>query len=204
MNEISKRLERTGRALLEALDEHQPLEVRAPGARPASVLMPLWEHDDLVRVVFTKRNGSLPHHAGQVSFPGGMAEADDPDPTFTALRETHEEIGVRPEQVEVVTRLDQVRTITDFLVTPFVGLVRSGAVFRPNPVEVENLVVVPLNKVLDRDQYQTTEIDWHGMTFLQPALKHDGEIIWGATGRMLLNLLDALGDRAGEVIRAAG
>jgi 8-oxo-dGTP pyrophosphatase MutT (NUDIX family) len=203
METISQRLRRTGLALQQALAEHEPRLVEAPGARPASVLMPLWEHDDLVRVVFTKRNGSLPHHAGQISFPGGMAEADDPDSSYTALRETYEEIGVRPDEVEVVAQLDQVRTVTDFLVTPYVGLLPRETVFRTNPHEVDQLVVVPLSKVLDRERYRSTEINWNGLTFQQPALRHEGEIIWGATGRMLLNLLEVLGNRATEVIQAA-
>ncbi len=203
MAQLSDRLIKTGEALVRRLNGHRWHRLESQDARPAGVLMPLWDDGQTVRVVFTKRTETLPHHAGQISFPGGMAEDDDPSLMDTALRETHEEIGVPPEAVKVVARLDQVLTITSFVVTPFVGLLSPDVEFVPNPVEVAKLIKVPLAKVLDRNQYRTTEINWQGMQFKQPALTHNGDVIWGATGRMLLNLLDALGDGAAEVARAA-
>jgi 8-oxo-dGTP pyrophosphatase MutT (NUDIX family) len=166
--------------------------------------MPLWEQDHRVQMVFTKRNADLPHHPGQISFPGGAEDPGDADLAETALRETCEEIGVCQGLVEVVGRLDQVLTITNFLVTPYLGLVDSRANFQPNPVEVERLVVVPLAKVLDRANYQPRSLQWQGMTMNQVALTHGQDIIWGATARMLLNLLDALGDSAPTLAALAG
>lgn len=203
MAEFSDRLLRTAEALTEHLNGHQGYRMETGGARKAAVLMPLWDDGNLVRVVFTKRTDTLENHAGQISFPGGMMEDDDEDLTYTALRETFEEIGVEPEKVKIVARMDQVLTITRFLVTPFVGLLAPNVEFNPNPVEVDRLVRVPLSKVLDRTQYKPTKITWEGVKFDQTALDYHGDVIWGATGRMLLNLLDSLGDGAAIVARAA-
>ena len=197
-------LRHTAQALSQALAGHQPQSLESPGSRPAAVLMPLWEQEGRVQVVFTKRNATLPHHPGQISFPGGAADPEDANLAETALRETCEEIGVCQGLVEVTERLDQVLTITNFLVTPYVGLVDPRAEFNPNPVEVERLVVVPLAKVLDRQSYQPRDVKWEGLTMRQVGLAHGGDIIWGATARMLLNLLDALGDSAKAVAGVAG
>lgn len=203
MTQFSERLIRTGYTLAQQLNGHKAGRLEAENVRRAGVLMPLWDDGERVRVLFTKRTSTLPTHAGQISFPGGMAEDSDPNLRATALRETHEEIGVPPELVEVVARLDQVITVTRFLVTPFVGLVAPNARFTPSPREVERIIEVPLDLVLDRGQYKPTLIKWQGMEFEQPALDYQGDVIWGATGRMLLNLLDNLGDGAAEVVRAS-
>ncbi|KMY66581.1 hypothetical protein AAU61_15705 [Desulfocarbo indianensis] len=196
---MSKLLEDTARAFSRALAARPPKLLENPQAREAAVLMPLWEDQGQAQVVFTKRTKSLPTHAGQISFPGGASDPDDPDLAFTALRETCEEIGVCLDAARVVARLDQVVTVTNFLVTPFVGLLEPGVEFSPNPQEVERLVVVPLAKVLDRASYQPTEVRWQGMSFHQEALSHNGDVIWGATARILLNLLDRLGDSAKNI-----
>ncbi len=193
----------TARALREALAGREPGLLEAPQARPAAVLMPLWDPGDQLLVVFTKRTEQLPTHAGQISFPGGARDPEDGDLEFTALRETCEEIGVCGRAVEVLARLDQVVTVTNYLVTPFIGLLEPGVEFSPNPVEVERLVLVPLAKVLDRASYRPTEVTWRGISFQQEALYHNGDLIWGATARILLNLLATLGPAAAEVAAAA-
>lgn len=200
---MSEILQNTAKAFKEALSTRSPKLVDNTQARSAAVLMPLWEDQGQAQVVFTKRTESLPTHAGQISFPGGATDPDDPDLAFTALRETCEEIGVCLDEARVVAQLDQMVTISNFLVTPFVGILEPETQFQPNPEEVERLVVVPLAKVLDRQSYQPTQVDWQGMQFEYEALSHSGDVIWGATARILLNLLDRLGESAG-VIAAAG
>lgn len=197
-------LHQTAQALTQALAGYKPQRLRYSGSRPAAVLMPLWEHNGQVHMVFTKRNVHLSHHPGQISFPGGAVDPDDDNLAETALRETCEEIGVCKGLVVVVKRLEQVLTITNFLVTPYLGIVYARADFQPNPVEVERLVVVPLAKVLNRESYQPCSLQWEGVAMQQVALTHGQDVIWGATARMLLNLLDAMGDKAKEVAVLAG
>ena len=190
--------------LKQALARRDPLVLDSPRARPAAVLAPLWEDRGRVRVVFTKRTADLPTHAGQISFPGGARDPDDPDLEITALRETCEEIGVCDGRIEVLARLDQVVTITNYLVTPFVGVLAPGTEFNLNPLEVERLVTPPLAKVLDPDAYRPTDIEWQGVVFSQDALRYKDDVIWGATARILRNFIQALGPAAAEAARAAG
>lgn len=199
---MSEILQNTANAFKEALLTRSPKILDNPRARSAAVLMPLWEDQGKAQVVFTKRTESLPTHAGQISFPGGASDPDDPDLAFTALRETCEEIGVCLDSARVLAQLDQVVTVTNFLITPFVGVLEPGIQFQTNPEEVERLVVVPLAKVLDRNSYKLTQVTWQGMEFQHEALSHNGDIIWGATARILLNLLDRLGDSASEIVAA--
>lgn len=199
----SPRILRVGHALVNALEPHETVRVPVKSGRPAGVLMPLWDDGDDIQVIFTKRSSDLPTHAGQVSFPGGMAETTDNGLSYTALRETEEEIGVPPEKVAVVRRMDQLKTITGFVVTPYIGLMASDISFKVNRVEVDHLLMVPLKKVLDREAYQEVEVDWDGMKLSQMGLAHDQDIIWGATFRMLQNFIESLGGRLDDVLSAA-
>jgi 8-oxo-dGTP pyrophosphatase MutT (NUDIX family) len=161
-------------------------------SRPASVFLPLCWHENLVQMLFTKRTSHLSHHAGQISFPGGSRDKDDPDPAFTALRETREEIGVPCSSLEIIARLDQMTTLTGFCVTPFLGIIAPGSLLMPNKEEVERIIMIPLFKVLNQEHYQEEEINWRGTSSCWMALKHNDEIIWGATARILLAFIAAL------------
>ena len=110
----------------------------------ASVLIPLIEFEGKLFVIFTKRSKNLRTHAGQISFPGGKSDSQDLNSLETALRETHEEIGLIPEKVEILGRLDQILSLHNYLVTPFVGLVPSDFQPIPNPEEIETVFKVPL------------------------------------------------------------
>ncbi len=199
---MTKNLLQAKDMLLKALGGDEPGRLDSPQARRAAVLMPLWDDGEAVQVVFTKRTAHLPTHAGQISFPGGTTEAGDRSLRETALRETCEEIGVCHGAVEVFARLDQVTTITKFLVTPFVGLVAPEARFTLNREEVERLVVVPLSVVLERANWRSMEIPYQGMRLNQIALSFNGDVIWGATARIILGLIERLGPEASRVAAA--
>jgi 8-oxo-dGTP pyrophosphatase MutT (NUDIX family) len=164
-----------------------------PRLRPASVLVPLVERGAGLGVLLTRRTTRLAHHPGQVAFPGGKQDAADPGPLQAALREAHEEIGLAPEQVEVIGQFDPHETVTGFFVTPFVGLVPGRFVARPDPSEVEEVFEVPLAFVLDPRNFQVHGRTWQGRMRHYYAVPYGPHYIWGATARILKTLADRVG-----------
>ncbi len=162
--------------------------------RAASVLVPLIERAGGLNLILTRRAALLKHHPGQVSFPGGKQEASDATPLAAALREADEEIGLRPADVEVLGPLDRHETVTDFTVTPFVGLVAPG--FRPviDRGEVDEVFEVPLGFVLDPANLQIHGRAWQGQVRRYYVLPYGPHYIWGATARMLKTLADRMRD----------
>jgi 8-oxo-dGTP pyrophosphatase MutT (NUDIX family) len=163
--------------------------------RPASVLVPLVERGGGLNLILTRRAALLKHHPGQVAFPGGKQDPGDPTPLDAALREAREEIGLRPEQVEVLGHFDVHETVTDFNVSPFVGLVDPG--FRPviDRAEVDEAFEVPLAFALDPDNLQVHGRRWQGQMRRYYVIPYGPHYIWGATARMLKTLSDRV--RAG-------
>jgi 8-oxo-dGTP pyrophosphatase MutT (NUDIX family) len=160
---------------------------------PAAVLVPFVFRDDEPRVIFTKRTMNVAKHKGQISFPGGMAEPDDGDPTATALRESHEEIGLDPSMVEVIGALDDHITTTGFAVTPVVGFVSPDAELAPDPVEVDEVFEVPVDRLMDPSHHDVEVIERRGTSFQNHRYFVDGgRVIWGATGRIIAGLVAAL------------
>ena len=169
------------------------LEPPPPPLKPAAVLVPIVEHADALTVLLTKRTDHLADHAGQVSFPGGRIEPEDPDPERAALREAHEEVGLPADRVELVGRLDIYRTRTGFEVVPVVGLVRPPLDdLKPDPYEVAEVFEVPLSFILDPINHELHTRELRGMTRTFYVLPYQGRNIWGATAGMLVNLAQVL------------
>jgi 8-oxo-dGTP pyrophosphatase MutT (NUDIX family) len=163
----------------------------------ASVLVPLLERDGGVTVLLTRRADHLSDHPGQISFPGGRAEAGDLSPVETALREAEEEIGLAPRCVQVLGSLPIYTTITSFIVTPVVGIVQPGFTLRPDPLEVAEVFEVPLAFLMSpahHHRHAVGEGDEAREFFSMPwsSQEADGSLrshfIWGATAAMLRNL----------------
>lgn len=155
---------------------------------PASVLVPIVARSPELTVLFTQRTAHLKDHSGQVSFPGGRAEPHDASPEATALRETHEEIGLDPRHVEVLGRLPEYRTRTGFRVTPVVGIVTPPFELMPDAFEVETVFEVPLSFVLDPGNHLRHSREWQGELRWFFAIPYQAHYIWGATAGMLVNL----------------
>jgi 8-oxo-dGTP pyrophosphatase MutT (NUDIX family) len=162
-------------------------ERQTAAATPASVLVPIVTREELT-VLFTQRTAHLRRHSGQVSFPGGRAEPGDATPEFTALRETHEEIGLAPERVEVLARMPDYLTRTGYRVTPIIGLVNPPLVLTPDRSEVDDVFEVPLAFLLDPANHrrETRELAGRAVGFW--VMEHGERRIWGATAGMLLTL----------------
>ncbi len=169
--------------------------------RESAVLVPLsWEGEDPFLLV-TKRSMSVEHHKGEISFPGGRTEESDESLIFTALREAEEEIGLNPEDVEVLGLLDDHLSIVGFHITPVVGVVPWPYKFTIN-CESEDLLVVSLSNALKDTAWMAEETSFMGRGIHIYYLQIDGGVIWGATARILKHFVDLIAGRTipfGEV-----
>lgn len=161
--------------------------------RPAGVLVAVQETDTGLQMILTKRSSALKHHPGQVAFPGGKVDANDADVVAAALREADEEIGLKPENVEVVGTLPEHETITQFAVTPVLARVKQAFVPRGEPGEVEEVFSVPLAHLADISRYGIQSRHWRGVERHYYAVPYGPYYIWGATARMLHGLALRMG-----------
>ncbi len=158
--------------------------------REAAVLIPIrWVDPATGFVILTKRAADLPHHGGQVAFPGGSLEPGE-DPVAAALREAEEEIGLSPDIIRIEGRLEPYRTVTDFLVTPVVGFLETMPQFQLDPREVDAVFEVPLQRVLNIRAYRRAEGERDGRRRAFLILPHEEFFIWGATAHMLYGLAE--------------
>ncbi|MFD1684469.1 NUDIX hydrolase [Halobellus litoreus] len=156
----------------------------------AAVLAPILYRDGEEYVLFTRRADHLGEHPGQMSFPGGSREPADADLRATALREADEEIGLRATETSVVGRLDDIRTVTDYSVRPFVAEVPDRS-YDPDEREVAEVVALSVAELTDLDNYESERREHPTYGPRRIHFFHvDGYTVWGATGVMLLQLLE--------------
>jgi len=158
----------------------------------AAVLVPLFQKEGDCHLLFTKRSEEVKYHKGEISFPGGMVDEEDKELINTALREADEEIGLKESDVQVIGVLDDIVTITEFIVTPIVGLFPYPYYFKVSEVEIAELIEVPLASLLDRDCFSEREIFRGGQREIVFAYQYGEHIIWGATARILKQFLDLI------------
>jgi 8-oxo-dGTP pyrophosphatase MutT (NUDIX family) len=169
-------------------------ETIADADRQAAVVAPVLVRDGEDHVLFTKRADHLGEHPGQMSFPGGGREPSDEDLRETALREAYEEIGLLRDEVEFFGRLDDIGTVTDYSVTPFVARVPDRE-YDPDEREVAEIAVLAESDLTNLDNYESEQrmhpqYGDHRIHFFHV----DGYTVWGATGRMLVQLLELATD----------
>jgi 8-oxo-dGTP pyrophosphatase MutT (NUDIX family) len=169
------------------------IQLAPPDKRVAAVLVPLLDVDGELHVLYTRRAATLPHHQGQVAFPGGTREPGDVDLSRTALRETYEEIGLRPDHVHLLGSLDDIETMASrFVITPFVGVAPHPYAWRPAPDEVDAIFTVPLSTLAAPDAERSELWDFDGRSVPIRLFPVGGQNIWGATHRITRNLLEVL------------
>ncbi len=158
--------------------------------RQAAVLLPLFTLQGAYHVLFIKRSRIVEHHKGEISFPGGICETSDRAFEGTALRETHEEIGIRPEDVRVLGLLDDMRTqSTRYRVTPVVGVIPYPYPFVLSRREVEKIITVPLAHLLEAGAGGEEEVIREGNVYRGHVYRYGSHVIWGATARILNDFL---------------
>jgi 8-oxo-dGTP pyrophosphatase MutT (NUDIX family) len=174
------------------LDPVEAAAMKAPGGTDAAVLIPIFGHPEQPGLVFTERRADLRRHAGEISFPGGRQNDPAEDLMATALREAEEEIGLDPSHVEVIGALPPVGTfVTGYKVHPFVGLIPEDLSFRPSPSEVAAILLFPLEEL--RAGFAMRRLVRRGVPIRTPTYVIGEHMIWGATARILGELLKRLG-----------
>jgi len=159
-----------------------------PGLRSAGVLVPLRAVGGEVSVVLALRTERVPHHKGQVCFPGGSRDPGDRDLLATALREAEEELGIRPADVELLGSMEPVPTVTGFYIQPFVARIPDGARFLLNEFEMAEVFDAPLSLFADFTRYRAAETTFLGKPYMVYFLDYGRLTIWGATARILHQL----------------
>ncbi len=151
----------------------------------AAVLVPVYRDKGEDFLILTKRTEEVLHHKGQICFPGGAVDPEDKSLWETALRETEEELGVRPSQVQFMREMPKQYTPTGFRVFPFVGQIQTAVLWQPNPVEISEVLRIPFHHFLDEKNFQLMKKIWGGREFMDPHFLYEGHDIWGMTGRIL-------------------
>ncbi|MFC1870039.1 NUDIX hydrolase [Chloroflexota bacterium] len=186
------------RRLKELLARRQKRHIDSADRRPAAVLIPIYYKEGQYYILFTKRTDKVRVHKGEISFPGGAYEEEDGSLLNTALRESAEEVGLVAGDIEVLGELDDTLTQTsDYVVSPFVACIPWPYQFKVDGEEIEQLIEVPVAMLLDRSclrQETRTEDDKIITSFFYHCYGH---VIWGATARVLNQLLDV-------IVRATG
>ena len=178
-------------AILDALHRRVPVHADQPGFRRAAVLLPLYEGETGLHLVLAQRTQRVPTHKGQIAFPGGGFEEADADLLGTALREAAEEIGLRPQDVEVVGALDDTVTVSSrHVVRPYVGFVPAGYAYHLDTFEVERLIHLPVAPLLAGARFRVETWERDGQPVSVYFYEHEGATVWGLTARILKQFVE--------------
>ncbi len=183
----------TIQAVARALAGHRKKAIDDPRLSPAAVMVLLYHEGGEYNLVLNRRSNSVAEHKGEIAFPGGRMSEDDKSMLETALRETHEEMGVHPEDVEVLGELDDVATISDYRVSPYVGVVPPEYPFQPDSREVAEVLMVPLSALEDEGNRRDELRFKDGVVSKAKSYAYDGNLVFGATAAMVTSFLEVLG-----------
>jgi 8-oxo-dGTP pyrophosphatase MutT (NUDIX family) len=180
-------------SLRKLLEHREKQRIVENGRISSAVLVPLYFWEGQYHIIFIRRTETVKAHKGQISFPGGMCEKEDKSLVDTALRESHEEIGLRAEDVEILGELDdEITTTSNYIVSPFVGFIPWPYRFIENKDEVDEILKAPLAALLDNDCFKPDTEILDGKEVGSYAYHYRGNVIWGATARILYKLLNLI------------
>jgi 8-oxo-dGTP pyrophosphatase MutT (NUDIX family) len=176
------------------MKDRKPLILNHPNFVHSAVLMPIFSENQELKFILTKRTESLKRHRGEISFPGGRKDQRDKSLEETALRETDEEIGVPPGKIKILGRLDDLFTITRYIITPFIGIIAKPVECRSNSREVAELLYVPLDLFLQKEKFAEKNIPQDGANFPVYYYYWNNYEIWGATAHIINQFMEIIFD----------
>ena len=176
------------------MKNRNPLVLNPPNFIHSAVLIPIFAEDHEIKFILTKRTKSLKKHKGEISFPGGRKDKRDRDLEETALRETDEEIGVKREQIKVLGRLDDLFTMTRYIITPFIGIIREQVECQLNTREVAELLYVPMDIFLNEELFAEKNWPQNGFDFPVYYNYWNNYEIWGATAYIINQFVEIVFD----------
>lgn len=192
MNERQMTYDEAVGNLKKKLAGYRPIKLPTAEMIPAAVMILLTNIGNIPHLLLTKRTELVEHHKGQVSFPGGTRDPEDRDLLQTALRETREEIGVEPGQIEVVGALDDFPTVTNFLISPYAGLLSKPPDFRLSRDEVAEVLQVPLSFFLTDTHFEIKKWKYEGETYDVFFYYFNHHVIWGATAFIMNRFIEII------------
>ena len=175
------------------LEKHQSQKISEPALKPSAVLLPLLKRDGIWHLLFTKRSQKVEAHKGEISFPGGVIEENE-TPQQAVLRECEEELGIKSAQIQILGKLDEILTITGFKIQPFVGILKEELEFNPNPEEIEEILILPLEQFLEPGRLQVENWSYQGRDYPVYFFHLPGVVVWGATAKITKNFLEQILD----------
>jgi 8-oxo-dGTP pyrophosphatase MutT (NUDIX family) len=157
--------------------------------RQSAVLLLFFEVEGELNLCLTLRNSNLKYHPGQISFPGGQCNIDETDMAVTALRETEEEIGIQRNNIDLLGKLSELYvSVSNFNIHPFVGFHSGSLLFNPNPIEVDEVITLPVSEILNTDNQHIKEINTSQGVLNIPCYIFGKHLVWGATAMIIAEL----------------
>ncbi len=176
--------------LREKLARRYKSRIVDPERIPSAVLIPIYNREGECYILFTRRTDTVRAHKGQISFPGGAYEERDKTLLNTALRESCEEIGLAREDIEVLGELDDFVTATsNFVISPFIAVIPWPYRFKPDPVEVDEVIEIPISALLDKNSYSWEKVVDGDSVVDSHIYRYNDKLIWGATADILNQFL---------------
>ena len=175
--------------LKKVLSQREKYHIDDASRVPSAVLVPIYFKQGQYYILFTKRTDTVRDHKGQISFPGGAYEPDDETLVDTALRESEEEIGLAARAVELLGELDDISTSSSYIIAPFVAAIPWPYQFKIDPREVNKIIEVPISALLNSDSLHQETVMADGQPVTTLAYNYSGDIIWGATAKILNQFL---------------
>jgi 8-oxo-dGTP pyrophosphatase MutT (NUDIX family) len=177
--------------LRRALALRQKIRLSCTGLTEAAVLVPIFRKDGEYHILFTRRSEQVPQHKGQISFPGGARSEGDPGLLDTALRESWEEIGLEAKDAEILGELDDTpTTISSFNISPFIAFIPYPYEFNLNRYEIDEIFSIPVSALLNKANKKEECYTFGNEVFVDYSYEYEGKLIWGATARIVHQLLE--------------